>query len=217
MRKFSVFFLTKTEDEFFSYSRSESIAMTCMNKSVISEDNQCDIAGVHFIKPWLQNSHFNEKVIENALEKCPRENLQFIFAAYTTDYDQSEIKDVFGLVMSKNRIKRAKITFIEMIRAFCITKEKYDDFHKQKALPEKLYIENPEPSESTSEGLVEPFGNDLETFTANNLSDAEENTTERNSFFVTMLTHQEKKQLAIGDVEYCRTFWKYQTMGMNPG
>ena len=69
---FSVFFLTKNEDEDYPYSRSESIGMACLNKFAIDEENQNEITGVYFIKPWLQNSAFDKEVIQGALQQCPR-------------------------------------------------------------------------------------------------------------------------------------------------
>ena len=71
-RFFSVFFLTKNEDEDYPYSRSESIGMACLNKFAIDEENQNEIRGVYFIKPWLQNSAFDKEVIQGALQQCPR-------------------------------------------------------------------------------------------------------------------------------------------------
>ena len=65
--------MTKNEDEDYPYSRSESIGMTCLNKFTIDEQNQNEITGVHFIKPWLQNVLFDKRVIEASLQDCPRE------------------------------------------------------------------------------------------------------------------------------------------------
>ena len=45
--------------------------MTCLNKFAIDEENQNEITGVHFIKPWLQNVLFDTKVIEAAIQDCP--------------------------------------------------------------------------------------------------------------------------------------------------
>ena len=67
-----VFFLTKNKDEDYPYSRSESIGMACLNKFAIDEESQNEITGVYFIKPWLQNSAFDKKVIQRVLQQCPR-------------------------------------------------------------------------------------------------------------------------------------------------
>ena len=65
--------MTKNEDEDYPYSRSESNGMTCLNKFAIDEENQNEITGVHFIKPWLRNVLFDIKVIQAAIQDCPRE------------------------------------------------------------------------------------------------------------------------------------------------
>ena len=74
---FPVFFLTKNEDEDYSYSRSESIGMTCLNKFAIDEENQNEITGVHFIKPWQQNSTFDKDVIRQAIRQSPRAGINW--------------------------------------------------------------------------------------------------------------------------------------------
>ena len=164
------------------------------------------IKGVHFIKPWLRNTKFDKEVIEHALKNCLKENLHFIFAAYTTEEDQSQIKKVFENAMAKNQITKASITFFEMIRAYCIPKEKYDKLLRQQEMAERSYI--------ADEEVIESFGTDLEAFSNDNVPEKEQNV---NTFYVTMLTPQEWKKLANGNIIYCRTFWKCRTMKMNPG
>ena len=191
--------------------------MACMNKFAIDEEKQCDIAGVHFIKPWLQNSSnlFNIQLIQKALENCPKLNLHFIFAAYTTDFDQTEIKKVFESAMSSNRIEQANMTFFEMIRAYCISHEKCKKFYKQTEItPEKLYLTNPDPSGFIVGGLAESIGNDLDQFSVDENWEIEQNS---NTFHVSMLTINQMIMLANGDVDYMSTFWMHQSQGMNPG
>lgn len=69
--------MTKNEDEDYSYSRSESIGMTCLNKFAIDEENQNEITGVHFIKPWQQNSTFDKDVIRQAIRQSPRAGINW--------------------------------------------------------------------------------------------------------------------------------------------
>ena len=144
-----------------------------------------------------------------------RHNIHIIFASYTTDFDQTEIKEVFEQIMMKNKIKQATITFIEMVRAYCICKEKCEKFYKQtEVIAEKLYITNPEPSGFIFGGLVESIGNDLETFPDEQKSKIERNI---NTFFISMLTPDEKEKLKKQNENFIKTFWKYQSQGMNPG
>ena len=108
--------------------------------------------------------------------------------------------------MSKNQITKASITFFEMVRAYCIPKEKYDKLLRQQEMAERSYI--------ADEEVIESFGTDLEAFSNDNLSETAQSV---NTFYVTMLTPQEWKKLANGNIIYCRTFWKCRTMKMNPG
>ena len=138
-----------------------------------------------------------------------------IFACYTTDYDKSAIEDVFKQAMAKNDIKQATITFIEMIRAYCISKEKCVKFYKQtEIIAEMNYISNPEQRGEDDSELLESFGNDLESFTDELKAPIEQNI---NTFHASMLTQQQKRKLKCEDVDFMRTFWKYQVMRMNPG
>ena len=138
--------------------------------------------------------------------------MHIIFASYTTDFDQTEIKGIFKQVMMKNEIKQATITFIEMIRAYCISKEKCEAFHKQtEVIAEKIYITNPEQQEEDESGLLESFGNDLESFAEKPI---EQNI---NTFHASMLTQHQKRNLKSDDIDYMRTFWKYLIQSMNPG
>ena len=151
---------------------------------------------------------------------CPlipgrRHNIHIIFASYTTDFDQTEIKEVFRRVLVTNEIKQATITFIEMVRAYCICKEKCEKFYKQtEVIAEKIYITNPEPSGFIFGGLVESIGNDLETFPDEQMSTIEQNI---NTFFISMLTHDEKEKLTTQNENFTKTFWKHQSQGLNPG
>ena len=108
--------------------------------------------------------------------------------------------------MFQNQIKKASITFFEMIRAYCIPKEKYDKLLRQHEMAERSYIADDE--------VIESFGTDLETFRNDNVSEIKQNV---NTFYVTMLTPQEWKKLANGNIVYCRTFWKCRTQKLNPG
>ena len=146
---------------------------------------------------------------------CRRDNVHFILACYTTDYDQSEIEDVLKHFMNKNVIKQATITFIEMIRAYCISKEKYEKFHKQtEVIAEKTYISNHEQAGEKDSGFLESFGNDLESFT-NGINASKERII--NTFHATMLTQDQKRKLKNDDLDYRKTFWKHEVQDMNPG
>ena len=117
--------------------------------------------------------------------------------------------------MMKNEIKQATITFIEMIRAYCISKEKCEAFHKQtEVIAEKIYITNPEQQREDDSGLLESFGNDLELFADELKASIERNI---NTFHASMLTLHQKRKLKSDDIEYMRTFWKYLVQSMNPG
>ena len=151
-------------------------------------------------------------VVNGTLIPCRRDNIHFILACYTTDDDKSAVEDVFKKVMAKNEIKQATITFIEMIRAYCISKEKCEAFHKQtEVIAEKIYITNPEQQGEDDSLLLESFGDDLESFV--------EKPIERNisTFHASMLTQSQKRKLKSDDINYMRTFWKYLVMSMNPG
>ena len=69
--------MTKNKDEDYPYSRSEPIGMACLNKFAIDEDSQNEITGVHFIKPWLQNSSFDKDVFQKALKQSPRAGINW--------------------------------------------------------------------------------------------------------------------------------------------
>ena len=117
--------------------------------------------------------------------------------------------------MVQNEIKQATITFIEMVRAYCICKEKCEKFYKQtEVIAEKIYITNPELSGFIFGGLVESIGNDLETFPDEQKSQIERNI---NTFFISMLTHDEKEKLKKQNENFIKTFWKHQSQGLNPG
>ena len=207
--------MTKNEDEDFQYSRSESIGLTYLNKFAINEEHQNEITGVYFIKPWVLNSEFDEKVIQEALQHCHsppipdlRNNLHFIFACYTTDDDQSKIIDAVKEEMTRKKIKRANITFIEMIRAYCITKEKCKKFYTSTELTdEKLYIRG-----TITKELVESFGNDLDKFLEQPQKESFINT-----FTIPMLTHDEEQKLKNQCEDFNETFWKYWSQSLNPG
>ena len=99
-----------------------------------------------------------------------------------------------------------------MIRAYCISKEKCEAFHKQtEVIAEKIYITNPEQQGEDDSLLLESFGDDLESFV--------EKPIERNisTFHASMLTQSQKRKLKSDDINYMRTFWKYLIMSMNPG
>ena len=116
--------------------------------------------------------------------------------------------------MAKNEIKQATITFIEMIRAYCIFKEKCEALHKQtEVIAEKIYITNPEQV-GYDAGLSESFGNDLESFADELKAPIERNI---NTFHASMLTQHQKRKLKSDDIDYMRTFWKYLVQSMNPG
>jgi len=116
--------------------------------------------------------------------------------------------------MMKNEIKQATITFIEMIRAYCISKEKCQALHKQtEVIAEKIYITNPEQVEDNV-GLAESFGNDLESFADELNAPIERNI---NTFHASMLIQHQKRKLKSDDIDYMRTFWKYLIQSMNPG
>ena len=142
-----------------------------------------------------------------------RNNLHFIFACYTTDDDQSKIIDAFKEEMASKKIKRAIITFTEMIRAYCISKEKCKRFHTSTELTgEKRYILGPKSSKSSFEELVESFGDDLDKFQATPHKESNINT-----FIIPMLTHDEEQKVKNQIEDFINTFWKYRSQGLNPG
>ena len=125
------------------------------------------------------------------------------------------MEEVFKRAIAKNDIKQATTTFIEMIRAYCISKEKCEKFHKQTEVnAEKIYITNVEQRGEDDPELLESFGNDLESFTEELKAPTERNI---NTFHASMLTQHQKRKLKCDDIDFMRTFWKYQVMQMNPG
>ena len=105
------------------------------------------------------------------------------------------MEEVFKRAIAKNDIKQATTTFIEMIRAYCISKEKCEKFHKQtEVIAEKIYITNVEQRGEDYPELLESFGNDLESFTEELKAPIERNI---NTFHASMLTQPQKKKVEM--------------------
>lgn len=118
--------------------------------------------------------------------------------------EQMAIIETIQSQLIQYEIKEFFITFVEMDRIFCVTKEKYEDFYKQKGA---IWDENIEIS----------VGDDAENFRMSLLKNRIASEGEGvHSFQLSLVEKPERHALETGCVQAKDSFWVWKLKSQNP-
>ena len=134
------------------------------------------------------------------------QKLHIIWAGFTWHggCEQMAIIETIRSQLVGYDIEKFFITFVEMDRIYCVTKEKYEDFYKKKGV---IWDENIETS----------IGDDVENFRISLLENKIDSEGEGvHSFHLSLVDNLERRALETGCEQAKESFWVWKLKSQNP-